>query len=490
MLDAMSPHMIKTYFSYFSAAFIIALFMVPPMRQLSFRLNALDWGTGRRVHEGIVPRLGGVGIYLAFAIPMVVLLLRGSWAPGMQMKMGAILAASTLVLLIGVYDDMKSASIRNKLFAEVCAGLIIFAAGARIDVLTNPFDPGSMIQLGWMSLPVTLLWIVVITNAINLTDGLDGLAAGTGIFISVTLLVVTGAKDMVLGLTLVILIGSLLGFLRHNFPPATIFMGDSGSLFTGFILGSYTIVSSGKATAMATVMLPILAFGLPLLDMSYAVLRRHHRGLPLGEADREHIHHKLLDMGLSKKSVLFTLYAVNLCLMVVILLFLSRHFSFRYLGVTLMAVVAVVAVAGLQLLGYVNFSSIASDQARGFRLSRQRRYFAYLVRSFGRNAAMAGSGEEMETFLERLFRQYRFGAVDIFLEAAGAEPVYSYRAEEDAPVRLEFPVRGEEGLVGRVVLQAGGDEDGLLCASELMQALSTVLTRTGAVFAAGGQRLR
>jgi hypothetical protein len=224
--------------------------------------------------------------------------------------------------------------------------------------------------------------------------------------------------------------------------------------------------------------------------MSYAVLRRHHRGLPLGEADREHIHHKLLDMGLSKKSVLFTLYAVNLCLMVVILLFLSRHFSFRYLGVTLMAVVAVVAVAGLQLLGYVNFSSIASDQARGFRLSRQRRYFAYLVRSFGRNAAMAGSGEEMETFLERLFRQYRFGAVDIFLEAAGAEPVYSYRAEEDAPVRLEFPVRGEEGLVGRVVLQAGGDEDGLLCASELMQALSTVLTRTGAVFAAGGQRLR
>jgi UDP-GlcNAc:undecaprenyl-phosphate GlcNAc-1-phosphate transferase len=467
--------MLKTYFSYFAVAFIIALFAVPPMRQLSFRLGALDWGTGRRVHEGIVPRLGGIGIYLAFAIPMTVLLARGHWAPGMQSKMAAVLGASTLVLLVGVYDDMKSARIRNKLFAEVCASLIIFAAGARIEVLTNPFEPGAMIHLGWLSLPVTVLWIVVITNAINLTDGLDGLAAGTGVLISVTLLVVTGNKDPVLGLTLVILIGSLLGFLRHNFPPATIFMGDSGSLFVGFILGSYTIVSSAKATAMATVMLPILAFGLPLLDMSYAVLRRYHRGVPIAQADKEHIHHKLLDMGLSKRKVLLTLYAGNLVILGVIVLFVSRHFRLHFLGLGLLAVAA---VAGFHRLGYLELSNLAKDNVRTFRLNRQRRYFTFVIGVFEKSVRKSASREELEEHLRRIFRHYRFGSARIFL-AGGAEgsPAYEYtdREVEEAPVRIEFPISGKKGASGRVVLQAQGEEGSLTCASELVRVLTTTL---------------
>jgi len=332
-----------------------------------------------------------------------------------------------------------------------------------------------MIHLGWMSLPVTVLWIVVITNAINLTDGLDGLAAGTGILISLTLLVVTGNKDPVLGLTLVILIGSLLGFLRHNFPPATIFMGDSGSLFTGFVLGSYTIVSSAKATAMATVMLPILAFGLPLLDMSYAVLRRYHRGVPLAEADKEHIHHKLLDMGLSKRKVLLTLYAGNLLILGVIVLFVSRHLRLHYLGLGLLAVAA---VAGLHRLGYLELTSLAKNNVRTYRLNRKRRYFTFVIGVFEKSVRKIASREELEEHLMRLFRHYRFGSVRIYLDGEGeGSPAYEYIDDEveEAPIRLALPIGGDGSPSGRVVLQAQGDEGSLTCASELVRVLTVTL---------------
>jgi len=192
-----------------------------------------------------------------------------------------VLIASTMVFLIGLYDDFRSVRVRYKLIGEIIAAGIVYAWGVKITILTNPF--GTAFVLGWLSLPVTVLWIIIITNAFNLIDGIDGLAAGTGILIAATLFFLLEGSDIHLRLTFALLAGSLAGFLVYNFPPASIFMGDSGSLFAGFLLASVSIISSHKATAMATMMIPVLAFSMPVIDMLYAVLRRYYRGIPLEE---------------------------------------------------------------------------------------------------------------------------------------------------------------------------------------------------------------
>ncbi|HXX54207.1 MAG TPA: MraY family glycosyltransferase, partial [Thermodesulfovibrionales bacterium] len=260
-------NMLYYFFSYFTVSVLLAMLFVPLMRPLSFKVGALDKGKGRRMHKGIVPRLGGIGIFLAFLIPLGFSLTRGMWGEFYE-KMICILIASTVVMLVGVYDDIKGATIRNKLIAEVLAALIIYKWGISITTISNPF--GGLISLGWFSLPLTVLWIIIVTNAVNLIDGLDGLAAGTGIFICAAFFLLPGT-DFHLQLTYVILAGALLGFLRYNFPPASIFMGDSGSLFLGFFLGATSVLSSRKATAAVTIMIPIMAFSLPLMDMFYAV---------------------------------------------------------------------------------------------------------------------------------------------------------------------------------------------------------------------------
>ena len=243
-------------FSYFSVSFVLAVLIVPLMKPLSFEVGAVDTGSWRRVHTGIIPRLGGIGIFLAFAVPLIFSLTRGEW-DAFHDSMTGILVASAIVFLVGVYDDIKGARVRHKLLAEIAASVLVYSWGVRITAISNPF--GGMITLGWLALPVTVLWIIIITNAVNLIDGLDGLAAGTVILIAATLFSLTGS-EFHLQLTFILLIGSMLGFLLYNFPPASIFMGDSGSLFLGFFLASTSIISLKKATAMATIMVPIIAF--------------------------------------------------------------------------------------------------------------------------------------------------------------------------------------------------------------------------------------
>ncbi|MDA8239928.1 MAG: MraY family glycosyltransferase [Nitrospiraceae bacterium] len=470
----MTVKVLYYFISYASVAFIIALALTPLMRPLSFRLGAVDKGTGRRVHTGTVPRLGGGAIFLAFMLPVVFSLTRGQWDL-FHDRMVGILVASALVFCIGVYDDLKVATVNNKLIAEVLVAVIIYLWGIRITVLSNPLGPA--IQLGWWGLPVTVLWIVIVTNAVNLIDGLDGLAAGTGILISLALLAVSGDTHM--QLVYVVLAGSLAGFLVYNFPPASIFMGDAGSLFTGFFLGAISIISSHKATAMATIMIPVIAFSFPLMDMAYAVLRRYYRGVPLGEADREHIHHKLLEKGLSKKKVLFLLYFINGGLLLAVLILVRRQLNVDFLGLIL---IVVVAVLGLRLFGYIEFQPFLRDTLRNYEIGRKRKYFNYIIKRFRRNAKKCGSLDELKPHLSELMREYNFRKVNIFFYPAHlADPLYSYISdsghEPEKPLFLSFPVVGGNGYTGSVNISKETDDDYFLCTAELVRAVSEEVGR-------------
>ncbi|MBN2400384.1 MAG: undecaprenyl/decaprenyl-phosphate alpha-N-acetylglucosaminyl 1-phosphate transferase [Candidatus Aminicenantes bacterium] len=462
---------IFTYFFYGATALILSLGLTPLIRILAFRINTLDQGDkGRKIHVGAIPRLGGVAIFISFALPFVFSLSRGDWDE-FHRQMVLIMTAALMVFIIGVWDDIKGASIVSRLLVEFSAAFLVYASGIRIDFITNPF--GEPLALGWLSLPVTLLWIVVITNAINLIDGLDGLAAGTGIMVILTMVLLNwGNPDLHVALTLFTLLGALLGFLVYNFPPASIFMGDSGSLFLGFFLVSFSIKAGFKASATAAMMVPIIAFSVPLVDMIYAILRRWHRGLPLGAADREHIHHKLLEKGMGRKKVLLVFFGAYFLILMAVLIFIQAKIK---LDLVYLILIFVLAVSGLRLLGYIRFHDFLKSNYRHFFITRRRRYFYYLIMRFQKAVNLKKQWPDFHYQLDKLFREYNFSKVCIeikFLD--GMRPVYEFHdwKEEQDFLRLEFPLVQGGTCYGRVTIHKKLGDEYFLCISELTQTLS------------------
>jgi UDP-GlcNAc:undecaprenyl-phosphate GlcNAc-1-phosphate transferase len=461
------------YATYGLVALGVALLTTPLMRALAFRVGALDTGTGRRVHDGVVPRLGGGGIFLGVMVPLLFVIVRGARSEALHELLGILLAA-TIIFLLGVYDDLRGAPIWKKLSAETVAALVIWSWGIRIEVIGNPLGPA--LHLGWLGLPVTVLWVVVITNAINLVDGLDGLAATTGILIAAALIVFTPARDHLVILACMVLVGSLLGFLGHNFPPATIFMGDSGSLFVGFLLAALSIVASAKATAMTAVMLPILAFAHPLMEMVYAVLRRYHRGLPLGTADREHIHHKLLAMGLSKRTVLSVLTAMNL-LIAGAALFVTR--AQLRVGLLPLALFLLLVVAGLRLFGYVRVQTVTAEYLALFLRGRDRRRAAYLVGRVREKATEAGDLGALRDALEEMVRDAGCERARLELDLPGlVNPVFSFGPEEGAPalVAIEVPILSGAQRIGTFHIYRRASAGTLAGAADIVEGVSAAVS--------------
>lgn len=457
------------YLSFGLGALLIALVVTPLMRLLAYRVGALDRGTGRRVHDGVVPRLGGGGIFSAFILcALVAIAYRRSLEPVHAERLIGVLVGGVLVFLVGCWDDLRGAPIRNKLAGEAGAAVLLWAWGVRIDVLTNPM--GGTISLGWFGLPVTVLWIVVITNAFNLIDGLDGLAAGTGIMIATALLLLYGGQGILLRLCLVILIGALFGFLRYNFPPATIFMGDSGSLLVGYLLGALAIVASFKATAMATVMVPILLFAHPLMDMVYAVLRRYHRGIPLGEPDKEHIHHKLLAMGFSRRRVLGILMAMNVAVILVVAFVVRRQLRGDLL---LLLLLLVLSLVGLRLFGYVTFKRFFGEQLRVLAMGRRQRYLRYLIREFAKTAPNCRDIDELGAKIDELLAHSSFTEATVSLVEEGVErQLYGFGMVPVQPgMQVEFPILRQGVAVGRIRLRSSADK-APPCSGELGAALA------------------
>lgn len=309
-MDGLSP-----YLWLVGTAAVLALLVTPLARAVALPLGAVDEPGERRVHRGRIPRLGGVAVLLAFAGAL--LLARAAGLPLDFPSAGdrrlAWLAAGTLtVAAAGLADDIWTLRPLPKLALQVTAASAVVAGGLGFDAVTDPFG-GGVIVLGPLAPLVTVVWVVGVTNAFNLIDGLDGLAAGVGLIVSLTLVVVCWTQDRPeVALVAVTLAGALAGFLRYNFHPASIFLGDSGSLVTGFLLSILAIQARGKGTTAVVVLVPVLALGLPITDTLLAVMRRSAlAGISaVLRADREHIHHRMLGAGMSQRNVVFVLYGV------------------------------------------------------------------------------------------------------------------------------------------------------------------------------------
>jgi UDP-GlcNAc:undecaprenyl-phosphate/decaprenyl-phosphate GlcNAc-1-phosphate transferase len=309
----------------------------------------------RHLHTRALPRLGGVAIFASFLGSFGIALLFAYGAvpiPGRTVL--TIISAAGLIFLLGLYDDRFSAGPCLKFTVQALAGTLLFAGGLRILDLPVLFRDH---HFPWfLSLPLTILWVVAITNAFNLIDGLDGLAAGSALFSTLvvfTVALVNGAS--LVSLMALALVGAIIGFLRFNFSPATIFLGDCGSLFIGFMLSALALQGAQKAPTIIAVSIPVVSFGLPILESTLSVLRRFLSGRPVFTADREHIHHKLLQRGLSQRQVVITLYAVS-AVFALLSLFLLWPTE-RTLGLVL-AVLGTGIWIGVQHLGYLEFGEL------------------------------------------------------------------------------------------------------------------------------------
>jgi UDP-GlcNAc:undecaprenyl-phosphate/decaprenyl-phosphate GlcNAc-1-phosphate transferase len=304
---------------------------------------------GRHVHQSPLPRLGGVAIFLAFSLSLSIWL-------GLSVIFPRLLdgLAPTTLFALGIYDDLRGAGPYLKFSVQAIAATMLFAGGMR--VLDLPLIFRSHALPWFVGLPLTILWVVAVTNAFNLIDGLDGLAAGSALFSTMVFFVVSLVDHSWLGsLMSVTLAGAILGFLRFNFNPATIFLGDSGSLFIGFMLSALALAGAQKAPTFVAVAIPVVSFGLPILETSLSILRRLISGRPIFTADREHIHHKLLQMGFSHRQVVIVLYAVSAMFAMLSLFLLWPT------GSTLGLVLAVVGTGiwlGVQHLNYLEFGEL------------------------------------------------------------------------------------------------------------------------------------
>jgi len=382
----------KTYLGLFVLAVLFTLLVTPRVRALGQRLRA--YGKG---HDGQeqpqIPRLGGLAVFLATLAVWGALLLMPNAVRERFLSewrtLVTLLVPGTLVMLAGVYDDVVGATPRQKLILETLAAGIVWLAGFRI--VSLPFL-GYHLHSSLLSFALTALWIIAVTNALNLIDGLDGLAAGVAFFVTVSVFVVSLIQGnhfvCILAITLA---GALLGFLRFNFAPATIFLGDSGSLFLGFVLASLAIHTSQKSSTLLAIVVPFVAFGLPLLDTSLTVIRRFLSGHPLLLADHDHIHHRLLQNKLTLRVAVLGLYALAALFSLGSLLIIQSTGS-------LVALVAVLAGASAWFLtGGLRYEELSELNVYVSRaMHSQRRVLAnqILIRKASRQLEEAASLEE------------------------------------------------------------------------------------------------
>lgn len=300
--------------SEYLSAFFIAAFVTAAVTPLAMKvaplIGAMDIPKdGRRMHGKPIPRLGGVAIYAGIIVSFVSLL------PWNKQLFGIILGG-TLMMLIGIYDDLKNMNPKAKLLAQILCALIVFYFSVQLKVMANlfPFGPKYFIFPMWLSLLLTVFWIVGITNTINLIDGLDGLAAGI-VCIACISVAYTSAMNDRLEITYIMLsvAGATLGFLLFNFYPAKIFMGDGGSMLLGFMLASLSLVGDTptKGTTLFATVVPIMILALPIFDTAFAIVRRMVNRKPIMQADKGHLHHRIMAMGFGQRRTVLALYSIS-----------------------------------------------------------------------------------------------------------------------------------------------------------------------------------
>ena len=391
----------------------------------------------RHLHNTPLPRLGGVAIFISFCVSMAfaVLISRSHFAhPGISLKtLLTVLAPATLIFLLGVYDDIRGAGPYFKFAVQAVAATMLYAGGLRI--INIPVLFGAHVLPWYVGLVCTVLWVLAITNAFNLIDGLDGLAAGSALFSTVVAFVVALLYGPSLATVVTIaLAGAILGFLRYNFNPATIFLGDSGSLFIGFLLSALALLGAQKSPTIVAVAIPVVSFGLPILETTLSVLRRLISGRPVFTADREHIHHKLLQHGMTHRQVVILLYGVSAIFAMLSLFLLWPTGS--SLGLVL-AVVGVGIWIGVQHLGYLEFGELARVAHRTL---DQRQIFInnLAIRRAMQELKVARDYEQVRNILIAAFSTNDFDGFDLQLNLFAGESVPFNGSDHSASHRSEF----------------------------------------------------
>ncbi|MDI9495040.1 MAG: MraY family glycosyltransferase [Bacillota bacterium] len=320
----------------FISAVIISFVMTPWARKLAIKVGALDIPKeSRKIHNKPMPYFGGLAIYVSIIACMFV------YMPHTSTNYH-IMAGATVIVLAGVIDDMFGMPAKVKLFIQILAALIAIKGGIRIHFITNPLSEAGISRLfDWLSFAVTLFWLVGITNTINLIDGLDGLASGVA-GIAATTLLFTAARlghDFIV-MQCAIIAGASLGFLPFNFNPAKIFMGDTGSLLLGYMLAVTSVSGMVKSVAVVTLAVPVFALGLPIFDTAFAIIRRFLNNKPVMEADKDHLHHKLMGVGLNQRQTVLVLYFISMLLGIVSVIIADAD---PLTGLTLATAVVVIA---------------------------------------------------------------------------------------------------------------------------------------------------
>lgn len=366
----------RSYLLLFTTALLFAFGLTPMVRRWAARWGAVDLpDDDRRIHTTPTPRLGGVAIYLAFLATLAIAPWLGNRVSEQfianRQTVFVLLAAGTLIFALGVYDDFRGANAFHKIAVQLVAAGVLWSCGLRIGLLSSPFG-GSWELPVVLSFALTALWIVGITNAFNLIDGMDGLAAGASAFALLSLFICSltqGHPEV--SLLSIVLVGAVLGFLRYNFNPATIFLGDSGSLLLGFMAASLSLVGAQKSPTLIAVAIPLVSFGLPIAEVGLSLSRRFLSGAPLFQGDRRHIHHMLLLRGLTQRQAVILLYGICAFFSLFGLMLLNPQ---RNTTALIFFVLGLSLVFGIRQLRYAEFSALRRDIKRG--VNQRRRAWA------------------------------------------------------------------------------------------------------------------
>jgi len=419
-------------------SFLMTMLLTPLVRNAFLRHNLVDEPDGgRKLHQRAVPRIGGIPIAFAYVTSFVLMSLFSSAGSRISDSMPLIvplILSAGVVFLTGLLDDVIGLAPWQKLAGQALAAAGAYASGVRISTLAG-------YQVGdWLSLPLTLIWLMMCSNAFNLIDGLDGLASGMGLFATLTtFLAALLHGNETLALVTLPLAGALLGFLRYNFNPASVFLGDSGSLLIGFLLGSYGVIWSQKSATLLGMTAPLMAVAIPLLDVCLSVARRWLLGQPIFTADRGHIHHRLLERGWTQRRVVLILYAV--CGFYAALSLLQSLLSNQVGGLIIILFCAATWV-GVQHLGYNEFDAAGRTLRSG---AVQRMVHGQMaIQSFEKRIRQARTAEECWSIIRESSGMFEFIRVQAKLLD---EEFHSGATGADTPSwQLRVPL-GETGYI-------------------------------------------
>ncbi len=357
--------MLYQFITIFTIPLLMSLVLTPAIISLAKYAGAMDIPNERKVHKLPIPRLGGLVIYLSFFVSLVLCLYLNPNINFIEPSTAIMLLVSlTLVLMLGIWDDIKQISPGKKIIGQWIAATIVYLAGFRISAITSPFDL-ELMNLGIFDYPATILWIVGITNAFNLIDGLDGLASGIALIASLTIFSLSLLRDDLSSAFLsLLLVGATLGFLRYNFNRARIFLGDSGSLFIGFALAILSMMSATKGSTAFSILIPILTLGLPIMDTLLSMIRRSMRSIisekenqkPFSKKlvsifypDKGHIHHQLMSFGISDRKVVIILYVVSIIFSVGAFAVTIANTT---IAIPILIIIGIATFLGVNQLGY------------------------------------------------------------------------------------------------------------------------------------------